>query len=92
MIGKDKYEDYLVPTVHLGNSAVATIRTGLRQLLELRWTHHDPLELEWEMQLYAWILGQTDSEEKAQLYLNYRHMFEKSLSKRETIRKLGWKI
>lgn len=50
-------------------------------------------ELEWEIALYVWILGQPDPIETANLYLKMRFESGKgTMPKREVAERLGWNV
>lgn len=79
------------------NLAIATIKTGLQQLNYFKRIGSSPKpdELDWEIKLYEWILGQPDAEEKASAYLSARHVGKEEgfiLEKRDVVKKLGWVI
>lgn len=73
---------------------LGTVITGLQQLQGFKrmGCSANPEELEWEIKLYEWILGQPDALEKASSYLRVRNAGGRLLSKREVVEKLGWKI
>lgn len=84
----------------LGSPAVDislwTIFNGLNQLKQIRdkGLRADFHELDWEIKLYEWILGQPDAAQKATRYLDKRfpRWGKVTYSKREVVKELGWRI
>lgn len=78
--------DLKSPTLHAD-----AIREGLRQLRILRKNTLFPQEIEWEINLYEFILASTDPEACAKAYLGARTNMPKP-SKRQVAKDLGWDI
>ncbi len=74
-------------------SAVQFIGMFIDSLVDCRGKTHYPEELEWEIRVYEFMLK--DPVKRLELYQNTRMpelAGSKYLSKRETVKKLGWEI
>ncbi len=79
--------------INCGRGATGLIRVALEQLRAYRATTPNPVELEWEIRLYEFILAQPNAEEAAAAYQKTRHRGGGSpLPKREVAARLGWRI
>lgn len=80
--------------VALGDSPdIVAITVALKGLLKMKRNREGPLDIDWEIRLYEWMLRQPDVGQKCKQYFKLRFGGVNGLmSKRLIAKKLGWEI